>query len=480
MFACLLGIGQMFAQGNENVTIKVRKSKDGQVTVEEDKRSSSDVQDLDAVMRQYGVDAELQGLEPGEEVEIIIRRKKNNDVVNDIVIELDNDARPAKAKKALLGVYYEMDSKGGSLVTRVVDGTSADKYGIQAGDVIASFDGEGLDTMDDLRREVSEHKAGDKVNVVIYRDGKKIKKKVTLGEGDVQPRVKTKTYRFDFDDHKPGERIERIERIENHRSHSKANTPRLGVVLKKVEKVINGETVSKPGLIVMEVVPGTAADQMGLQEGDRLLSMEGVAMGDISGIAQTLKSKKVGDEVEVIFDRNGKEMTKSGNLTPWKEDTHRIERHFDINDEGRFLMQRQGSEDEEIEVIVEMDNEGNEEVREFRMVIIMDDVSPQEAEALSAKSGEDFSGQSSLEMGSFTVGPVPSRGSFKLNFDLPQRGETQIKVLDANGTKVFSEDLGDFTGKYSTDFDISGFAKGVYFLQITQDEKAFTKKIITQ
>ena len=69
-----------------------------------------------------------------------------------------------------LGVELGEDSDNGALVTRVLDGTPADRAGLKAGDVITEFDGHKVDGSDDLRRMVREHEAGD-VDVRVERRG---------------------------------------------------------------------------------------------------------------------------------------------------------------------------------------------------------------------------------------------------------------------------------------------------------------------
>lgn len=58
----------------------------------------------------------------------------------------------------------------GVYVTQVEDFSSAQKAGIQAGDVITKFDGKKVSSVDDLNTIKSQHNAGDVVKVEVYRD----------------------------------------------------------------------------------------------------------------------------------------------------------------------------------------------------------------------------------------------------------------------------------------------------------------------
>ncbi len=61
-----------------------------------------------------------------------------------------------------------------------VTGSNAKKAGFQEGDKIIEFDGDDIDDSNELIEEVQEHKAGDKVTVVVERNGKQQKITTTL------------------------------------------------------------------------------------------------------------------------------------------------------------------------------------------------------------------------------------------------------------------------------------------------------------
>jgi hypothetical protein len=53
-------------------------------------------------------------------------------------------------------------------------------------------------------------------------------------------------------------------------------------------------------------------------------------------------------------------------------------------------------------------------------------------------------------------------------------------VFDSNGKEIYNESLPDFKGKYNNNINISGGAKGLYFLNIEQGDKVINKKLILQ
>ena len=75
---------------------------------------------------------------------------------------------------------FERDNKEGALVSSVVSGKPAEKAGLQAGDIILTFDGKAVKEMRDLPRIVADTKVGSKVPITIWRDGKVVKKKIEV------------------------------------------------------------------------------------------------------------------------------------------------------------------------------------------------------------------------------------------------------------------------------------------------------------
>ena len=76
---------------------------------------------------------------------------------------------------------YRVD-KEGVYVTAVTSGSAAEKAGIKVGDCITKFEDKEITEATDLTSQLSKHKAGEKVKLTIYRDGKEQEIEVTLDE----------------------------------------------------------------------------------------------------------------------------------------------------------------------------------------------------------------------------------------------------------------------------------------------------------
>ena len=67
-------------------------------------------------------------------------------------------------------------------IASVTEGSCAEKAGVQAGDVMTSFDGKDLASTTELQAELNRKRAGDEVTVSGWRGGRELDLTVTLDE----------------------------------------------------------------------------------------------------------------------------------------------------------------------------------------------------------------------------------------------------------------------------------------------------------
>jgi S1-C subfamily serine protease len=63
------------------------------------------------------------------------------------------------------------------------------------------------------------------------------------------------------------------------------------------------------GVVISDVYPGGSAERAGVRDGDVILSIDGQAVNDEGGGAFAIGTHKIGDRVQVLINRNGKEQT---------------------------------------------------------------------------------------------------------------------------------------------------------------------------
>jgi serine protease Do len=167
----------------------------------------------------------------------------------------------------------------GAVVGEVVSETPAAKAGLQNGDRIVGIDAHNVESFADLRGRVADLKPGTVANLKVIRKGKPVDVKATVGK-------------------LPSD--EELARMGNRRGGGSSGgrlfpdgQPRLGV-----------EAEPGPdGLNVRSVRAGSLAEDLGLQAGDRITSINGEPVRDPSDVARALA--KDSGRVEVKVDHNG-------------------------------------------------------------------------------------------------------------------------------------------------------------------------------
>ncbi len=78
----------------------------------------------------------------------------------------------------------------------------------------------------------------------------------------------------------------------------------------------------------------------------------------------------------------------------------------------------------------------------------------------------------------FNVYPNPNDGNFFVSFEVPNRNNYTLKMINLIGELIYKETLTDFDGKYSKQMNFENFGKGVYLMNLTSPEGEIVKKII--
>jgi serine protease Do len=221
--------------------------------------------------------------------------------------------------KAFLGVHMqELDEevlkgldtrvKRGVLVTDVIEGSPADKAGLEEGDIIVEFQGKKVTSPDQLQELVSDSEIGDEIKIKLVRDKKSKTFEVTLGDWADQPAITL----FGRDG---GDFSLHMDKMKNYVT---AFMPkRLGVRVSDVNEDLGSYFGVKEGegVLVLDVDDESTADAAGVKAGDVIVEVQGEDVSSASDIRESISDLDPGDDVNLTVVRKKKRIELKGEMT---------------------------------------------------------------------------------------------------------------------------------------------------------------------
>lgn len=180
-----------------------------------------------------------------------------------------------------------LDKARGALVAGVDEKGPAAEGGVQAGDVILTFDGKPVADMRSLPRVVAETKIGTSVPVVVWRDGKEKTLQVKVGQLD----EKTADASAGTSGNKGSSGAGRVQVV-------------LGLSLSPITtdlRTRHSIPEDVKGVVVTEVAGNSFAAEKGVRPGDVILEVAQTKVENPAQIADKVKAEKEAGKKSVLF-----------------------------------------------------------------------------------------------------------------------------------------------------------------------------------
>jgi S1-C subfamily serine protease len=358
--------------------------------------------------------------------------------------------------RPFLGIYLEkiserkaellgFDNPYGSYVSGVIPNTAAAKAGVQPFDYIYGFETYRVGADQGLGDILSKYEPGDQGTLHIFRKGARKTLGVTLGTRlDAAPK-----------------------------KVNKCDSPFFGV------RNSYGSNVDELGVRISPVANSTAAS-IGLMDGDVIYTINGHKIIDWTDVGIAIDNATPGKPITVEYGRDGKKGKATGNLKTLGETKECEENEWDITDDFDIEMNFDFDESTIVNQSPRRGSDRNDRPDISDMKISVQNVSENEAREFNSKSNQNFSARNTLDIRDLRLSPNPNEGMFKLDFELPGNGETQVKIFNNSGRAIYEYDLGNYSGTFQDQVDISQNGKGQYYLEIRQGNKTALRKIILQ
>lgn len=178
---------------------------------------------------------------------------------------------------------FGLSERRGALVSEVVPEGPAAKAGLKSGDIILEFNRQQIRTSRDLSAAVANTKVGVSAGMKIVRNGKELLLDVAVGE-------------------RPAAVADRF------RSPQKNGPVRLGITVEDVTPGIQAQMnlSSSRGALVLEVDPGSFADNGGVRPGDVIHEINHSSVFAATDLLATMRSLKEDSTVLLRLERQGK------------------------------------------------------------------------------------------------------------------------------------------------------------------------------
>jgi serine protease Do len=167
----------------------------------------------------------------------------------------------------------------GVLIQEVLKDQPAERAGLRRNDVIVEFEGQPVSDLQKFRLKVADTPAGQKVQLVVLRDGKRVPVTVTLAPRQTNALAQNT---------QPTEEAPVSEKL-------------AGVRVRDLTAGEKSTAKLEAGVVISDVLDGSAADEAGLQAGDVIEEVGGKPVHSVNEFAAQLNVAKKSSKKHAVF-----------------------------------------------------------------------------------------------------------------------------------------------------------------------------------
>ncbi|MEZ5043851.1 MAG: PDZ domain-containing protein [Saprospiraceae bacterium] len=341
-----------------------------------------------------------------------------------------NTLSPEKAKK--LG----FENQYGSYVSQVIGNTAAERAGIQPFDYIYGVEEYRTGSRQSLSHILQKYEPGDNATIYYIRKSKERTSNVTFGS--------------------------RSEAV--YQEVDKCEEPFFGVSGDHTKRWDQGVPVN--------IISNSTAASLGMQDGDVILTINEYPIIDWEDISVAVDNLKVGQNIKVTYLRNNREATGIQAIKSYCETKGLSginDFKYEFNKDLAFPGLEKNTEDRTFKAV------------DFSNVkVAIQDMNQEETTQLRNNHGIILNKSDILSVNNLKLSAKPEKGLFKLSFYLPESGSTRIQIFNTAGRTIYDYDLGNYSGNFEDEVDISQNGASSYFLTVSQNNKTLARKVVLQ
>lgn len=383
----------------------------------------------------------VQSQKPGDKVKIAYRRNGKDATAEATLTTRKEVKNDSKTPRGFLGVSEmgDDDEDNAGVEVSITRNSSAEKAGLQRGDVIMKLDETEIEDFEDISDFMDYTKPGDKVKVTFKRNGKLETTEAAVGE--------QKSWNW------------------NEWNQGNTNWKDLNINVSEKEACLGVYTQATgtgddQGARINGFTDESAAVEAKMLESDVITAVNGMRVKGHNDLWNEIAKYAPGDKVKVEYLRSGKTETIEATLKACKDNSSRVT-IFDTDDNSsrRFFTWN-------------WNESAAEKMRKRQMITIHRGEG--DAPKTDAKpQAEDRT----LKLASYRAYPNPTPGQLTVEFRA-EAVPTIVSLFDLGGRQLFREELNAFSGEYNQQFDLSEYAKGTILVHIQQGDKVYTEQVV--